>query len=301
MLDFYRVLVKEDGSIIHDIFATSHDDLVDKYSKAHGLICCKNYIKLMYSPKIGYKLDDLDNYEIIISDISIPKWFDNIKDKIESNLNDLISSMIISRDRKLILHEGVILNKNAKIGIVKQSVIFAMYDNSHIEVLDENTQVRRMGDNSIISRTQDSTKVILMENFSKVEKMFDSSAIKEVKDRATIGVMYDHTFIGKLCGTSEIDEMQEESQAEIIAHMSRVKEMHGFSQIEEMRHYSIVEKMFGNSKINYMRDNAIVEAMYGNSIVEYMDNDSTIEANFENSLVRRLNDTVENIQKKFKI
>ena len=42
MENFYLVLIKNDGSIIHDVFATSHKDLINKYT-------CDDDVKYKYA------------------------------------------------------------------------------------------------------------------------------------------------------------------------------------------------------------------------------------------------------------
>ena len=73
MKDFYYVLIMNDGSIVHDVFATSHKDLIYKYIST--IDDQNSYFKAMYSPKENCRLDDIDNYQLIISENYIPDWF----------------------------------------------------------------------------------------------------------------------------------------------------------------------------------------------------------------------------------
>ena len=64
MDNFYYILIKNNGDIIHNIFATSHRDLIGKYTTPEDARD-KTYIKAMFSPKDGYRLDDVNNYQLI--------------------------------------------------------------------------------------------------------------------------------------------------------------------------------------------------------------------------------------------
>ena len=131
--EFYLVLIKNNGTICHDIFATSHKDLIGKYITPEDERN-KNYFKATYTPKENCRRDKLDDYHLIINENYIPEWFKNdFVDEIHRKLNQIIESMIIRGRRQLLLHEGAILIGNSYIEEIKHSIIFGMYDNSQIK------------------------------------------------------------------------------------------------------------------------------------------------------------------------
>ena len=62
MNEFYYVLITSQGFVLHDIFATSHKDLINKFMPVD------KYFKGMYSPQKGHRLDEIDKYELIFSE-----------------------------------------------------------------------------------------------------------------------------------------------------------------------------------------------------------------------------------------
>lgn len=297
MENFYLIIIKNNGEIVHDIFATSHQDLLDKYFSIEE-IAENNYLKAIFKPKDNKKLDDVNNYMLINSGIYFPEWFDNdFQKQIIVDLKKIINSMIIKGRKKLLLHEGAILTKNAVINEAKHSIIFAMYDKSRINKLEKTSFVKIMTDNSIISEMLDDSKIFKMYGFSKVNLMKNHSNIIKMYGRAVVEKMFDFSKINVLKGDAEISEMHEKSKADKLNHMSRVKEMHGHSLIQELWNWSIVEKMFDDSRITFMDEESKVLEMYNYSIVEEMYGNAIVEKLYENSVVHKLNDAAQILSK----
>lgn len=297
MENFYLVLIKKDGTIVHDIFATSHKDLIDKYISNIG-DNNQSYFLATYTPKDGHRLDDVNNYVLINSGMYYPDWFTgdfrlNIIDK----LNDIIRSMIIKGRKKLLLHEGVILTKRTVIDEVKHCVIFGMYDESRIDILNNTSEVHIMTDDTLIDNMNDGSKILEMYGYAKVRQMKDYSRIVKMYGQAKVGEMHDHAKICILKGDSNIMEMHDDTQAERLKHMSRVDEMHGHAVIEEMWDWSVVERMFDYARINFMDEDSKVLEMFGDSMIEQMHGNAIVEKLYENSLVRKLNDAAQILSK----
>ena len=293
MDNFYFILIKNDGTVIHNIFATCHKDLIAKHI-THEDVKANNYFKAMYSPKDGCRLDDLENYRLIINEIYVPEWFvGGLAEDVMKKLNEIISSMIISRRRQLLLHEGAILNKHALVSEMKHSIVFAMYDEAIVDILDNSSEVRFMTDDCYIVEMRDNSKVEEMMGFSKVKQMFDYSKVVKIYGQAKVGQMFNNSRIAMLKGDANIEEMHGDAQADRLRHMSKVVEMHGHSVIEEMWDWTVVEKMFDQSRINYMDEDSKVLEMHGDSMIEQMHGNAIVEKLFENSLVRKLGDAAQ--------
>ncbi len=298
MNEFYLVLIKSNGDIIHNIFATSHKDLVSKYITWDDEKN-KTYFKATYSPKEGHRLDEVDEYIIKINESYIPEWFQGeLAEDIEKKLKEIISSMIISAHKPLLLHEGAILRRNAVIDELKHSVIFAMYDEVHIKIVDNNSEIHKMTDDCVIDKLCDSTKINEVWGFAKIHEMHDYSKIMKIFGQAKVGKMFEHSHIAMLKGDANILEMHEMSQADRLRHMSKVDEMHGHSVIEEMWDWTVVEKMFDQSRINFMDEESRVLEMHDDSIIEAMHGNTIVEKLYENSMVRKLNDAAKILEKK---
>lgn len=287
---FYHVIIKKDGTIVHDIFATSHRDLVNKYL-SHQEVQDNNFFMAMYSPKEDHRLDDVKNYVLINSGMYYPDWFTGeFKLQVMDDLKEIIGNMVVRGRKKLLLHEGVILSKMTVIDEAKHCVIFGMYDEARIDVLDDSSEVQVMTDDAVILRMNDGSKIKEMYGYAKVKEMRDYSKIVKMYGQAKVGQMHDHARIGILKGDSNIMEMHDKAQADRLKHMSRVDEMHGHSVIEEMWNWSVVERMFDYTRINFMDEDSKVMEMYGDSMVDQMFGNAVVERLYENSLVRKLSD-----------
>lgn len=298
MDNFYLVLIKNTGEVIHNIFATTHKDLIAKYITPED-VRDRTYFKAIYTPKEGYRLDDLDNYQLLLNEVYIPEWFvGDLKITVMQTLNNIISSMIIKNHRQLLLHDGGILVGKGMVSEMKHSIIFAMYDESVVDVLDNSSEVRYMTDDCFIVDMRDSTRVDEMLGFSKIKQMHDYSKVVKMYGQSKIGEMFDHSRILMLKGDANIIEMYGTSQADKLKHMASVSEMHGHSVIEEMWDWTVVERMFDQSRINYMDEDSKVLEMHDESEVEMMAGHAIIEKLYENSLVRKLTNAAKILEQK---
>jgi len=297
MNKFYLVLIKKDGTIVHDIFATSHNDLIAKYL-THDEIKGEQFFMAQFSPKEDHRLDDVNNYVLINLGMFYPNWFTGeFRAQVMDDLKEIIGNMIVRGRKKLLLHEGVILSKMTVVDEAKHCVIFGMYDEARIDVLDESTAVHLMTDDALIQQMRDGSKVLEMYGYAKVREMRDYSKIVKMYGQAKVGEMHDNARIGVLKGDANVMEMHEKAQADRLKHMSRVGEMHGHSVIEEMWDWSVVEKMFDYARINFMDEDSKVLEMYGDSMIDHMHGNAVVERLYENSLVRKLHDAAQILSK----
>lgn len=297
MEKFYLVLIKKDGTIVHDIFATSHRDLIDKYL-TFDEIKDESFFMAQYCPTEGHRLDDIDNYVLLNAGMFYPNWFDGeFRKEVMSDLKTIIGSMIVRGRKKLLLHEGVILSKKVVVEEAKHCIIFAMYDESRIIRLDETSEVRDMTDETIVEQLRDGSKITQMWGFSMVLEMHDYSKIMKMFGQSKVGTMLDNSRIAVLKGDANVTEMHDDAQADRLKHMSRVTEMHGHAVIEEMWDWCVVEKMFDNARINFMDDEAKVLKMYDDTMVDQMFGHAIVETLSQNSLVRKLHDKAQILRK----
>lgn len=298
MNDFLLILIKNDGSIVYDIFATSHKDLTRKYITPEDEER-KSYFKAAFVPRDGHRLDEVDEYVLLNAEISFPLWFTpDIENTAITNLKNIINSMIIRGRKQLILHEGAILTGKAIVDEIKHSVIFAMYDKAYVKVVDCNTEIHRMCDETFIDELRDNSKIEEVWGFAKIREMHDYSKIMKIYGEGRVGKMFDHSRISILKGDANIMEMLDESKADRLKHMSKVDEMHNHSIIEEMWDWTVVEKMFDQSRINYMDEDSRVLEMFNDSMIEFMCGNAIVEKLYENSIVRKLQNAAKILEKK---
>lgn len=298
MIEFYPVLIKNTGEIFHNIFATTHNDLIGKYI-THEDNENKTYFKAVFSPK--GRLDDVNEYHLIYSENYIPDWFyGDFKEQVISKLKQIIDSMIIRGRKKLLLHEGAILTKNACIDELKHSIIFAMYDKAKVKSVSNNSEILLLTDNCVVDGLFDNSRITDVQGFARINVLNDYSKIINLGGHATVGKLYNHSRIVSVKYDANIEEMHESSKAHRLKNMAKITEMHGHSVIEEMLDFSVVEKMFDSSRINYMDSESKVLEMFGNSMVEYMSGNSVVEKLYENSLVRKISDMAKILEKELK-
>ena len=289
--EFLKVLVLINGVALYDIHAESHRDLEAKFID-NPFVKDGDYIKATFSPKEGHRLDELDEYELKFEQMYIPDWFTyKEREKTERYIKtEIISPMIITGEKTLVLGQGAILAENAAVNTIKHSTILAMYDNAKIDFVDDNTEIMTMCDAAYINETRDHTIIHEMFGYAKIKCMRHYSKINLIYGQAKVGEMYDYAGIKTLKGDAKIIEMHEKAEAKSLRHMSKVTAMHGNSYVDEMWDWTKVEKMFDNATIGYMDDDAVVGKMYGESVIEYMAGNATVEKLYQNSLVKKLVD-----------
>jgi predicted GNAT family acetyltransferase len=296
--EFYLVLITNYGKVIHDPFARSHKDLINKYltyvNKSDNEL---EYFKAKFSPKDECKLTEIDNYSLIIQETYIPEWFrGGLAEDVMESLHDIIRSMIVTTYKPLAMGEGLILNRTAIVDEVKNSVIFAMYETASINHI-WNSEVHLMTDGARIVQMNENSIVLDMSGYARISEMHMNSCVVKMYGQAKVSKMLDNSRIQTLKGDSNITEMQDESEAEKLKHNSRVDEMRGYSVIEEMWDWTTVNAMYDSSQIIYMDDDANVKEMHGHSVVVEMFGNSVVKELNENSLVKKINDMAAVIKK----
>jgi hypothetical protein len=296
MKNFYPAIVVPGGDVIHNHFANSHKDLLEWADVK------KDHLLVTFRPSDDqYRYDDLDNYTLIINQSHIPDWFDDdVKEAVIGQLKSVIEKMIVRGRKKLILNEGVILQRNASINFAKNARIFAMYDESVVRNLIDNSHVEFMTDRSLISEMKENTSIGDMLDRSRINTMMGSARVNRMYGRSKILKMKGGSKVDMVKGHSSIQRMDEESFARSVKHMSVVDEMHGESTIDEMWDWAVVGAMFDQARVNYMDDDSKVHSMYGNSTVNSMYGSAIIEELHENSVVKQINEKAKILKKRLK-
>ena len=97
--EFLFVLIKKNGKVLYNVFATSHADLVGKYITDND--SKDDYFKATFTPKEGCRFDDVNNYHLLINEQFIPEWFTQSKRRtIIKQLKSIIETLIINGRKK---------------------------------------------------------------------------------------------------------------------------------------------------------------------------------------------------------
>ena len=143
MCKFYSAILLPDGSLIHDIHTTSHEDLI----QLHGLSDDKKgrFAKLEYTSE---NLFDLSTYELRVDEDIRPKWLtDSMLEDAERKLHQIVKKRIITEDRKLLMGGIFVVAEGVKIGMVRNAII-EIIKNSTVNLMRDNSTVNEMWENS---------------------------------------------------------------------------------------------------------------------------------------------------------
>ncbi len=288
--------------LLNNPFLLNFDDLEKMYLST-SLIDFKkgDFLYLQYLPKKGYRLDDIDNYEIKIFNKK-PEWYnETAKETILKKLQEHIKLAIVSNDKELIFNRGIILTNGAHIDTVKRAIVYGMYDNSSINYATQNTTICNMFDNSQINIVDENSIIYEMRNYSLIKYISEASKVFKMRDYSKIKKMLMNSEVSILKGKSSIDKMIDESNAFSLNHFAIVGEMYDNSAIEEMWDWAIVGSMHDNSKINYMDDESKVKAMFDKSEINSMFGNAMVEHQYDNTLVKKINDDAKILEKNLKL
>lgn len=298
MKNFYPAIVLSDGEIIHNPFASSHQELIDWCDRK-----CENYLKVRYRPEdLNYgRLDDVDNYILTFEQNSIPEWFTpEMNKETLVKLHGIISGMIIRKRRKLILNEGVILAKNASVNLTKNCKVFGMYDDSKIQNLGEGTEVCMMTDRTFINEMFDNSIILEMFDWSKVTYMRGNAVIRKMYANSKVIKMKGSARVDYTKGYSSVDVMDQNAFLYSMRQMSVVEQMYGHSSIDEMWDWAVVGSMHDDANINYMDDDTKVQSMHGHASINEMYGNAIIEKSYGNTMIKKLNEKAKILQKRLK-
>ena len=181
MCKFYSAIIMPDGSLIHDIHTTSHEDLIQLY----GL----NDDKPGRFAKVEYTSDnlfDLSTYQLNIDEVIRPEWLtDSMFEDAERKLHQIVKKRIITEDRKLLIGGIFIVAENVKIDTVKNAVI-EVIKNSTVNEMLENSTVNEMLENSQVGTMRGNSQVGTMWGNSQVGTMWGNSQVGEMWRNSTI-------------------------------------------------------------------------------------------------------------------
>ena len=209
MCKFYSAILTKNGDLFHNPFTTSHEDIIDEFNLNDNMR--DNFIRLEFVPK--RKMFEIDFYELKVDESITPEWFDeNMKEIIINRLKNIIKSLIISDDVKLLNGRCAILVGSSNLRKVKNSIIYSMWENSKVGELRENSEVGVLRENSEVG--------VLREN-SKVGELRENSKVGVLRENSKVGVLWENSEVGELWENSEVGELWENSE---IKKDNRIKE-----------------------------------------------------------------------------
>ena len=166
MCKFKSAIVLLNGDIIHNPFTDSHEDLIE----LAGLIDNGkgNFVRVEFCPTERY--DNLEKYVFKVDQLDVPEWFGEVEESVKERMTEIIRSMIVKEDQKIIIGRSVILSGDVKINKIRHCIIQEMYGNSQVKEMDGNSQVTRMDGNSQVKEMYGNSQVTRMYGNSQKPK-----------------------------------------------------------------------------------------------------------------------------------
>ena len=126
MCRFLSAIVRRNGDILCNPLTDSHEELI----ALHGLRDSKEgaFARVEYSPPDSASIADLSKYRLTIDEQRTPDWFDeSMRDRVTSRLRDIVSRMIVTDHRPILLGGTWIIADGARIDTAKLCRIVAMH------------------------------------------------------------------------------------------------------------------------------------------------------------------------------
>lgn len=162
MCRFLSAIVKKNGEVICLPEASdSHEDLIAYAKLRDESKHIRFFVRVEFYPPDGVPLYEAKKYELHVDEPDPPDWFDeSIKDKVERKLYRRVKKMLVSGEEPILLGGCYILHGEAKVGIVKNSLIKAMYNSSRVGEMYNSSQVGGMHNSSQVGGMYGSSQII---------------------------------------------------------------------------------------------------------------------------------------------
>ncbi len=266
MCDFFSGIITKEGKVLEH-YSDSHETIKKENNLNDNV---KDLNKLDFYPfEIEPKEDVFHKpikkyWEFKLSasgghsDGFIPKWFSKKHEiKCWNAFKKAWKRRVIQNTEieKIDNKHGLFL-KNCKIGVLINSSVNVMRDNSSVNVICGN---------------------------SSVNKMYSNSSVNEMCGNSSVNEMYNNSSVNEMYGNSSVNEMRDNSS---------VKKMYDNSNVNEMFDDSSVNVMYNNSSVNEMRDNSSVNEMCGNSSVKLIDSRFVVVKLFSGKVDKLIRGTI---------
>jgi hypothetical protein len=252
MCNFLSAIVLRNGDVRTHDASDSHSELIDRYGLPEDTDL-QHYAKVEFTPyrhgAHSYRLDyaDVDRYTLAVDEPTEPKWWPEVRDRVEATLRAHVRRMVVSDRRRRLLGGRWILVDGARVEECRDAEVLGMEGDACIGILDPRSHVRQMAGTS---RIQDA--------FGQVDVMYDEACVANLLARGTVDIMWDRAKIGHAYDESCVGAAHDQSEIELVAQVARVGYLRNRARIGWMTCDAHLGAAWEESRIEGMSDRAAV-------------------------------------------
>ena len=189
MCKFYSAIVTKNGDLLHNQSLMSHEDIIDLFNLNDNNPNCDNFVRVEFSTDNYEDSVDIEKYELIVDEKSIPDWFEQYREYITSRLKDFVSKRIILTNQK-ILTDGLYV----------------------------------VGKDVVIDRLINGTIIYL---FGTVQKVYAGGTVQEVNSGGTVQVVYSGGTVQEVNSGGTVQEVYAGGTVQKVRNGGIVQEVYG--------------------------------------------------------------------------
>src|SRR5271157_4260966 len=181
MCNFFSGIYQRDESILADPALTdSHADLITIHNLKDEDLFLRSWIKFEYTPDPKKHISDLDSWTLKVDETSTPDWVD--LEKLRDKFKAIVSRMIVTDNRKLLLGGCWNICGEAKVEEAKSCKVISVCDSASIGRVYGSASIESVRGSASIGSVYDSASIGYVSG---------SASIRSVRDSAIIGYFWD--------------------------------------------------------------------------------------------------------------
>src|SRR5271157_2607309 len=186
MCNFFSGIYQRDESILADPALTdSHQDLITIHNLKDEDLFLRSWIRFEYTPDPEKNISDLDSWTLTVDETSTPDWVD--LEKLRDKCKAIVSRMIVTDSRKLLLGGCWIICGEAKIEEAKSCKVISVCDSASIVTVSGSSSIGSVRDSANIRAVCDSASIRDVRESASIERVYESASIGDVYGSASIG------------------------------------------------------------------------------------------------------------------
>src|SRR5271157_4049745 len=195
MCNFFSGIYQRDESILADPALTdSHADLITIHNLKDEDLFLRSWIKFEYTPDPEKNISDLDSWTLTVDETSTPDWVD--LEKLREKCKAIVSRMIVTDSRKLLLGGCWIICGEAKVEEAKSCKVISVCDSASIGSVWDSSSIRSVRGSASIGSVLDSASIWSVSGSASIRSVYGSASIGAVCGSASIESVYGSASIG---------------------------------------------------------------------------------------------------------
>ena len=231
MCKFKSGIVTRSGEIYTHWNTDSHEELITYYKlNDKGL---DYLVRVEYAPEDIKDLADVSKYVLRVDEHSIPAWFEEQREHVESEMRHIIERMIkTDGDIELILDGEYILAGKSKTTKIKGGRILSISGNAQVEYIAGNAQVKSIHDNAQVKSISENAQVKSIYGNAQVEYIFGNAQVESISGNAQVEYIYGNAQVEYISGNAQVEYIAGNAQVEHICGNAQVEYIFGNAQVK---------------------------------------------------------------------